>query len=207
MIPAEESGLLARCRGGEAAAWDELFDRNYEATARFVFQLGYDLTREDAEEICQEVFLSVIKNLGSFEGESRFQTWLFRIAVNRARDYRERRAAAKRGGGMTPISLDAGDDDRPPIDPPASAPGPDASLLAAERLALVRQAVDRLEAPCREIIELRYFGDLSYEEIGGILNLNLKTVSSRLSKCLDRLEIIARTLFAEESGGTIPSNT
>jgi RNA polymerase sigma factor (sigma-70 family) len=64
-----------------------------------------------------------------------------------------------------------------------------------------------LEAPCREIIELRYFGDLSYEEIGGTLKLNTKTVSSRLSKCLDRLEIIARTLFAEESDNPIPSNT
>jgi len=207
MIPAEENELLARCRRGEAAAWDELFDRNYDATARFVFQLGYDLAHEDVEEICQEVFLSVIRNLGSFQGESRFQTWLFRIAVNRARDYREHRAAAKRGGGMTPVSLDAGDDDYPPIDPPASAPAPDASLLAAERIALVWQAVGRLETPCREIIELRYFGDLSYEEIGGTLNLNLKTVSSRLSKCLDRLEIIARGIFAEESGGPIPSNT
>ena len=198
--------MIARCRRGEAAAWDELFDRNYDATARFVFQLGHDLTREDAEEICQEVFLSVIKNLDSFQGESRFQTWLFRIAVNRTRDYREHRAAAKRGGGMTPVSLDAGDDDHPPVNPPASAPTPDASLLAAERSVLVRQAVDRLAAPCREIIELRYFGDLSYEEIGGTLQLNLKTVSSRLSKCLDRLEIIARTIFAEGPGGPIPSN-
>jgi len=207
MIPDGESKLIARCRHGEAAAWDELFDRNYEATARFVFQLGHDLAREDVEEICQEVFLSVIKNLGSFHGESRFQTWLFRIAVNRARDYREHRAAAKRGGGATPVSLHAEDDDCRAIDPPASTPGPDASLLAAERLALVRQAVDGLEAPCREIIELRYFGDLSYEEIGGTLKLNTKTVSSRLSKCLDRLEKIARPIFAAEPGGMIPSNT
>jgi RNA polymerase sigma-70 factor (ECF subfamily) len=207
MIPGGESELIARCRRGEAAAWDELFDRNYEATARFVFQLGHDLVREDVEEICQEVFLSVIKNLGSFQGESRFQTWLFRIAVNKARDYREHRAAAKRGGGATPVSLHAGDDDSRAIDPPVPTPGPDASLLAAERLALVRQAVGRLEAPCREIIELRYFGDLSYEEIGSTLKLNTKTVSSRLSKCLDRLEIIARTLFAEESDNPIPSNT
>jgi RNA polymerase sigma-70 factor (ECF subfamily) len=207
MIPGGESELIARCRRGEAAAWDELFDRNYEATARFVFQLGHDLVREDVEEICQEVFLSVIKNLGSFQGESRFQTWLFRIAVNKARDYREHRVAAKRGGGATPVSLHAGDDDSRAIDPPVPTPGPDASLLAAERLALVRQAVGRLEAPCREIIELRYFGDLSYEEIGGTLKLNTKTVSSRLSKCLDRLEIIARTLFAEESDNPIPSNT
>ena len=64
-------------------------------------------TREDAEEICQEVFLSVIRNLDSFHGESQFQTWLFRIAANKARDYRERRNAAKRGGGQNPISLQA----------------------------------------------------------------------------------------------------
>src|ERR1043165_10070869 len=85
-----EAELLARCRRGEAAAWDELFDRHYAAAGRFIFQLGHDLTREDVEEICQEVFLSVIKNLGSFHAESQFQTWLFRIAANKARDYRER---------------------------------------------------------------------------------------------------------------------
>jgi hypothetical protein len=47
MNPAGEGELIARCRRGEAAAWDELFDRHYDATARFVFQLGHDLTRED----------------------------------------------------------------------------------------------------------------------------------------------------------------
>ena len=99
-----EADLLARCRRGEAAAWDELFDRHYAAAGRFVFQLGHDFSREDVEEICQEVFLSVIRNLESFHGGSQFQTWLFRIAANKARDYRERRHAAKRGGGQTPVS-------------------------------------------------------------------------------------------------------
>ena len=97
-----EADLLARCRRGEAAAWDELFDRHYAAAGRFVFQLGHDLSREDAEEICQEVFLSVIQNLGTFHSGSQFQTWLFRIAANKARDYRERRQAAKLGGGQAP---------------------------------------------------------------------------------------------------------
>src|SRR5207245_9593428 len=104
-----EAELLARCRQGEAGAWDELFDRHYAAAGRFVFQLGHDFTREDAEEICQEVFLSVIKNLDSFHGQSQFQTWLFRIAANKARDYRERQRAAKRGGGQITLSLQAED--------------------------------------------------------------------------------------------------
>src|SRR5256714_12847933 len=94
-----EARLLARCRRGEAAAWDELFDLHYAAAGRFIFQLSHQFTREDAEEICQEVFLAVIKNLNSFHGQSQFQTWLFRIAANKARDYRERLHAAKRGGG------------------------------------------------------------------------------------------------------------
>jgi RNA polymerase sigma-70 factor (ECF subfamily) len=207
MNPGSEKELLARCKQGEPAAWDELFDLHYVAAGRFVFQLGSDLTKEDVEEICQEVFLSVIKNLATFQGESQFQTWLFRIAVNKARDYRERRNAAKRGGGTTPISLQAEDPETGlTLDPPASGLAPDLELIEVERLSLVRSALDRLEAPCREIIELRYFGDLSYEELSRELRLNPKTVSSRLSKCLDRLEAIARQVFSPEKTGAFPSN-
>jgi RNA polymerase sigma-70 factor, ECF subfamily len=202
-----ESDLLARCRRGDAGAWDELFDRHYAAAGRFVFQIASSFTREDVEEICQEVFLSVIKNLNSFHGESQFQTWLFRIAANKARDYLERQRAVKRGGGQTPVSLDAEDPETGlNIDPPAGTPAPDADLLSAEDATLVRVALDKLEAPCREIIELRYFGDLSYEELSHTLELNPKTVSSRLSKCLDRLEEIARKMFSREKTGAFPSN-
>jgi RNA polymerase sigma-70 factor (ECF subfamily) len=202
-----ESELIRRCRQGESAAWDELFDLHYPATARFVFQLGHDFSWEDAEEICQEVFLSVIKNLNSFQGHSQFQTWVFRIAANKARDYRQHRHAAKRGGGHVPISLQAESSEGvPAIDPPSLAPGPDATLLSAERLALLHGALEQLEEPCREIIELRYFGDLSYEEISQTLALNPKTVSSRLSKCLDRLETVVRTVFSGVKTAASPSN-
>ena len=194
-----ESRLLARCRQGEAAAWDELFDRHYAAAGRFVFQLGHDLTREDVEEICQEVFLTVIKSLHSFQGNCQFQTWLFRIAANKARDYRQRQHAAKRGGGQVTISLHNNDpEDGFVIDPPSPLPGPDLSLMNSEKIVLMGQALEQLGAPCQEIIELRYFADLSYEEIADSLELNPKTVSSRLSKCLDKLEAVARTLFSRE---------
>ena len=202
-----EADLLARCRRGEAGAWDELFDRHYTAAGRFVFQLGHDFTREDVEEICQEVFLSVIRNLDSFHGGSQFQTWLFRIAANKARDYRERRNAAKRGGGQPPLSLQAEDPESGlTLDPPGTAPAPDAMLMNAEQVALVHRALEQLGEPCREVIELRYFGDLSYDEISRSLNLNPKTVSSRLSKCLDRLEEITRKIFAGGKSAAFPSN-
>jgi len=202
-----EARLLARCRRGEAAAWDELFEQHYAAAGRFILQLGHDLTREDAEELCQEVFLSVIKNLDSFHGESQFQTWLFRIAANKTRDYRERRYAAKRGGGQTTLSLQAEDPESGlTIDAPAGTPGPDTALMSVEQAGLVQQALDELGEPCREIVQLRYFGDLSYDEISLTLNLNSKTVSSRLSKCLDRLEEIMRKIFSGEKSAAFPSN-
>ncbi|MCL4789982.1 MAG: sigma-70 family RNA polymerase sigma factor [Verrucomicrobia bacterium] len=207
MTQLPEADLLARCRRGDAEAWDELFDRHYAAAGRFVFQLASDFSHEDVEEICQEVFLSVIKNLNSFQGDSQFQTWLFRIAANKARDYRERQRAAKRGGGQSPLSLSAEDPETGlTIDPPSHAPAPDNALLNSERAELVRVALDQLEPPCREIIELRYFGDLSYEELSVELKLNPKTVSSRLSKCLDRLEAVARRIFSGEKTGVFPSN-
>jgi RNA polymerase sigma-70 factor (ECF subfamily) len=196
----EERELLNRCRQGTAEAWDELFQLHYDAAGRFVFQVMPDFTREDVQEVCQETFLAVVRFLGSFDGRSRLQTWIFRIAGNKARDYSERQRAAKRGGGQQPISLQAVD----PVsgltpDPPSLAPGPEAGLLAQEQISLLRAALDQLGDPCREIIELRYFADLSYEEISQQLQLNLKTVSSRLSKCLDRLESVVRELLARES--------
>src|SRR5262245_59385478 len=98
-----EAELLTRCLKGDADAGDGLVDKHYQAAARFVFQLGYAFTREDVEEICQEVFLTVIKHLDSFQGNCQFQTWLFRIAANKARDYRQKQHAAKRGGGQVVI--------------------------------------------------------------------------------------------------------
>lgn len=202
-----EAQLLARCRRGEAGAWDELFDRHYAAAGRFVFQLASDFTREDVEEICQEVFLSVIRNLHTFHGDSQFQTWLFRIAANKSRDFREKQHAAKRGGGQAPLSLNAEDAETGlTLDPSSTAPSPDLDLLNVERAELVREALDQIGEPCREIIELRYFGDLSYDDLSHELQLNPKTVSSRLSKCLDKLEAIARKIFSGEKTGVLPSN-
>ena len=199
MSPDAESDLMARCRRGESAAWDEVFTRHYDATGRFIFQLASGFSREDVEEICQETFLAVIKNIESFQGQSQFQTWLFRIAANKASDFRERQHAGKRGGGQAPVSLQAEDGSSGlTIDPPSHAPGPDAQLVNGERSAMLHHSLETLGDPCREIIELRYFGDLDYEEIGRTLQLNPKTVSSRLSRCLDRLEELLRPHFDRE---------
>ena len=202
---ASEAQIISECRAGNPTAWDSLFDKYYAMVARFVFQLSGDFNHEDTEEVCQETFLSVVRNLSSFQGRSSFQTWLLRIAANKAMDYREKTRAAKRGGNAMHVSIDSGQtDNEPPIDPPSGNPGPDALLQIAETSRLVRDSLDRLGEPCREIIELRYYADLSYDEIAAELRLNPKTVSSRLSKCLDRLLMIAKEIFPPEN--CLPSN-
>ena len=202
-----EAELLTRCLKGDTEAWDELFTRHYAAAGRFVFQLGYNFTREDVEEICQEAFLTVIKHLATFEGNCQFQTWLFRIAANKARDYRDRQNAAKRGGGQANVPLHPReDDDSLAVDPPSPGLAPDTALLKTEQCHLVGQGVEQLDMPCREVIELRYFADLSYEEIAATLSLNPKTVSSRLSKCLDKLESIVQRLFTAEIREKTPAS-
>lgn len=195
----QESQLIASCRRGDADGWDQLFFTYYPVTGKFIFHLSPSLSAEDAEEICQDVFLAVIRNIESFRGHSSFQTWLYRIATNKTRDYIEKQRAAKRGGGEQPFSLDAEHPENGlKIDPPSRLAPPDGVMMNAERMALVHSALERLGDPCREIIELKYFGDLSYEQIGQELQLNPKTVSSRLSKCLDKLEEIARPIFNPE---------
>jgi RNA polymerase sigma-70 factor (ECF subfamily) len=194
-----EAELIQRCLRGDQQAWAELFDLHYAPAARFIFQLSPELSQEDVEEICQEVFLSVVKNLGSFNAKSRLQTWIYRIAVNKTRDYIEKQRAAKRGGGATPVSLQAEDPETGlQLDPPAQTQSPDQLLISSEKFELLQTALEQLGNPCREIIELRYFGDLGYDEIARALNLNPKTVSSRLSKCLDKLEQTARKMIWRE---------
>src|SRR6476661_8613395 len=90
-----EAELIERCRARDEEAWDVLFDKYYAIVARFVFQLSGDFNHEDTEEICQETFLSVVRNLASFQSKSSFQTWLLRVAANKALDFRGKSRAEK----------------------------------------------------------------------------------------------------------------
>lgn len=188
MSPEEEENLIRRCADGDASAWDQFFDEHYGPIGRFLFQLIPEATPQDVEEICQDTFLAAIRSVKSFRHQSRAQTWLFRIATNKARDFRDRLLTAKRGGGKPAISLDS-DDSWTGLKPEIRdlRKTPDQELLNHEAWSDVRRALDDLGDPCREILELRYFADLDYDSIARSLQLNAKTVSSRLSRCLDRL--------------------
>ena len=168
--PGEE--LLAACRRGDREAFGKLFAE----TCDYVHGVALYLTRDEdaAGDLTQEVFLRVLTRIRQFEGRSAFRTWLFRIALNAARDQRRRRRPV--------VSLD---------EVAAALPSPSRSLeselLARDRDARVRAALAVLPHRLRLPLVLRYVAGLSYAEIAEVLALRPGTVASRLSRGLLRL--------------------
>ncbi|MDA7916317.1 sigma-70 family RNA polymerase sigma factor [Verrucomicrobia bacterium] len=204
---ADEMDLIARCRRGDLDAWDLLFCEHYAPACRFVFQLISDLSHEDTEDIVQESFHAAIQRIRQFRGNCRFQTWLFRIAANKARDFLDKKNALKRGGGMSDVSIDAENPETGLVAQQVSdEPHPIESLASHENTIFIGEALGTLGENCREIIQLRYFADLSYEEISKALEVNAKTVSSRLSKCLSKLEAMTLVILKKANEIQFPSN-
>ena len=106
----------------------------------------------------------MVKNLDRFGGRA-VANWLFRIAANKARDYRAKQVAAKRGGGQVPLSLQAEDEEgNRLIDPISTLPTPDGEMMRDEKWRLVGRLCMSWVGRVGNF-ELRYFGDLNYQEI------------------------------------------
>lgn len=163
-----DEALVARCRSGDAEAFGTLVAR-YE---RPVFNLAYRMLgdREEARDIAQTAFLKALESLHRFDDRYRFFGWLYRIAMNEAFDILGRR------GRQTELNdVHAADDDLMK------------AVSQAELGTLVRGALDALSHEHRAVLVLRHYQDLSYEEIGKVLDLPDKTVKSRLFEARERL--------------------
>jgi len=187
-VPTAEEQFLERLRRGEAAA----FNRMVEERHGDVYALLYRLTEdpEEARDLTQETFLQAFRYLANFRGDSDLRTWLYRIAVNQARN---RWRWWKRRRRDRTVSLDAPAHEG--SDAPLSAslegePGadPEQKALAHEREQALHAALRSLSRPYREVIVLRDIEGLSYEEVASSLDLNVGTVKSRLSRGRNELK-------------------
>jgi RNA polymerase sigma-70 factor (ECF subfamily) len=174
--------LLARLRAGDEDAFTEIM-RQYQDK---VFGLIYRMlgNRPEAEDVSQEVFVTVFKSIESFRGEAKFSTWLLRIAANHAKN-RIKHLARRPTEGADPddVSQLRQLPDRPPPPVQAHIAGPDAMLEAAEVDKLVQQAIaERLDEDQRVLVELRDVQQLSYQEIEEITGLPEGTIKSRLHR-------------------------
>jgi RNA polymerase sigma-70 factor (ECF subfamily) len=158
-----DEALMLEFQQGSGEAFTELFRRYREPIYGFFRRRLQDPAR--AEELAQEAFLVILKSVQRYEPRALFRTYLYGIAVNMV--YAERRRAGRQAGHLCDEkSVDSAAD-------PATLADPDAGLV-------VRDAVGRLDENDREVLLLREYEQLSYEEIAEVLRVPVNTVRSRL---------------------------
>jgi RNA polymerase sigma-70 factor (ECF subfamily) len=171
----DESTLVARTREGDAKAFAALV-RRYEGK---IFRLAQHITqnREDAEDVLQETFLKAYEHLDQFQGNSKFYTWIVRIAVNQAlMKLRKRRSDKTVSIDET---IDTGED-TVIREIAAWDESPEERYSREELQAILTAAIDSLAAPYRAVFVLRDMEELSTEETAEALDLSVPAVKSRL---------------------------
>ena len=189
---ARDQAWIALARQGDQAAFGELMQTHYPATHRLVVAILRD--EHEARDVCQEVWITVWKNLKHYRSQSRFSTWLHPIAVRRAIDHlRKRQRWFSR---FLPFA--SGRDDAPGIPEPAATDDSAAEALAAARRARFEQALASLPVRLRAALALREIEGLSYAEIALALDCPTGTVMSRLHQA-------RRLLLKKLNGMTSPN--
>jgi len=170
----DEHLLVAAAKKGDAAAFEELVSR-YESK---IFRLTMNITRnrEDAEDAMQDAFLKSYSHLKNFQGDSRFYTWLVRIAANEAlMRLRKRRP--------NQFSLDEpveGDEDLMPRELQDWGPSPEQRFAQTEMHEILSGVIDSLEPDYRTVFVLRDIEELSTEDTASTLGISVPAVKSRL---------------------------
>jgi len=176
---------VRKVQAGETEAFEFLVRRHEKTTFNLLYRWLGDY--DEAAEAAQEVFLSAYRSIKQFRGESGFSTWLYRIAVNHAKNRRKSRSALQRRTVPLEATDPEGDGSRA-IDPPH--PGPDPAQQAEQNEVhdQVQQGINSLEADEAILILLHDFQELPYEKIAQILNIPIGTVRSRLHRARQALK-------------------
>ena len=180
--------LMIRVQMGDMAAYRELV-RPYQSKVFRVVR-SFHRNPEDAMEVCQDTFMKLFIARHTWERRTSFSAWLYRIAINAAID-RYRRGDKGRTTSLEDVAegqIESSAAARPAQDP--------AELLdAAQRRRILEGAIRRLPSRQREVVSLRYFGELTLEEISSALRCPLGTVKSNLHKGVMALK---RMLFEQK---------
>jgi RNA polymerase sigma-70 factor (ECF subfamily) len=161
-----------------------IFDHFYPWVRRFFSRLGYTL--QDSEDLAQETFDRVFRQIQSFRNESSFKSWLFAVASNIHRNERRHRHRGKRNAIEVSIDAPAEGEDLP-IDPPAAGRAPDQAAYEKERREALARAVQGMPPQMRQVLSLRVDQDLKYREIAAVLQISIETVKAHLFQARQRL--------------------
>ena len=172
--------LVERAKKDDQAAYAQLMNRYREAIYYMLLKMVNNAS--DAEDLTIEAFGKAFKNLEQYTPNFAFSTWLFKIASNNCIDFIRKKR-------IDHISLDReiGDKDRASNIIMAEVPDPEEDLIKKQKAKLMRSIVTTLKPRYRELVELRYFKEYSYEEIADELNLPLGTVKAQLFRARELL--------------------
>jgi RNA polymerase sigma-70 factor, ECF subfamily len=174
----DDQRLVDRCLKGDRDAFAELVVRYQRPIYHMAFRVLGNV--EDAREIAQDVFLKVAERLDEYDPRFKFFSWIYRITINQSLNLRRRNGHEELQG-----------EDLEVPDPGA---GPEASMSAAQQSAQIQKALMGMRLENRVVLTLRHFGDCSYREIGQILDLDEKTVKSRLYEGRQQLRSLLKDL-------------
>lgn len=166
--------LVEKALKGNKKAWFTLLSR-YE-TAIYNYAVRMTGSRDDAKDLLQEIFLSVFNSLQNFQSSGSFKAWVFKIAHYRCMDFFRRK--------QPNVSLD----DAPDIPEPNYQYSPESHMQARESKQDIHRAMQSLPINQRLVVELKFFGHFTFDEIAEQLGISPNTVKSRLYAALGKLK-------------------
>lgn len=174
--------LVEAAKAGSQAAYGELMERYRESIYFMMFKMVRNA--DDADDLTIEAFGKAFSRLDQYSPSFAFSTWLFKIASNNCIDFM-RKKRIKVTSMDTGYTTDSGEVIY--FDARASTQNPEEAIIHLQKVKMMRGLVDKLKPRYRELVELRYFEELSYEEIAETLNLPLGTVKAQLFRARDFL--------------------
>lgn len=174
MFESSDGQLISKALKGNRKAWLNLIKR-YESP---IFNYGVRMTgnSDDALDLMQEVFVSVFRNLASYRGEGSFKSWMFRIAHYRCIEFYRRKKPMQ------------GLDDTPELE--CGSVCPEGELALGQQNTQLTQAMQQLPLAQKAVVELKFFGQFTFDEIAVQLGISANTAKSRLYTALDKLKTL-----------------
>jgi len=186
-ITPSDAELVDRFKNGDQIAFDILVERHNNRA----FQIAYSVltSREDAEEVAQDVFVRIYKALPNFRGDSAFTTWMYRIAINLARNkYRWNKTRGSQRTYSIDAPIDGGDDNsKKSFDPADERQDPHGQAVLKELKQNISNEIEKLPPLYRQALILRNVENLSYDSIAKLLNCKLGTIKSRIARAREEL--------------------
>ena len=179
----DDAALVARCRRGDGAAWEALVHRYQRLVFAIVRRIGLD--EHAAADVFQTVFARLVAHLPRIADPHRLQAWIVTTAK------REALLALRRGQRTVSMTrADDADDEAAEWDIADDSPLPEDALADLQQQNLVRNALDRLEERCRELLLMLFRDDddkLPYEEVARRLGMSVGSIGATRSRCLAKL--------------------